>query len=379
MVAPIGTGKSSLQAGLKHIFELEIQDKIIDKLEQTKILLPQLDFNAINEFIDENIRSYNDFAKLTNNLIKQLDINDSFIFDIVNFYQVYSLFYDYIYAYYCLNYRNNYVMSKTKIFSRVTNNYNLSYLVDNQKINEAYINQSYDIEDYVVELLDELTDEFGAGKYFNDIKDENGAKDYRRKYRHIHKENNRIISTKQDASDEIKKYRILNNTEVEILQKVKLIGRFLFIQKIFLFLLSFVSFFRNLIIFFKWLFRKKIRKNYSLSDYNDFLYNQKNLYKTLKSKVHFLFKTLDSFGFCYFKTKVFLSNKDIESSSNYYKVNFYIPMTYCFGVYDTFEFNYIQLNLLSKSRSYAVEILRYEEEHIDIIKDKGKKYESATF
>lgn len=381
LVAGIRTGKSSLQSGLKHIFELELQDKILDIFNLIKIILNKIDFNKLNDYLDKNILSYNDFDKLTSELMEELKISDVFIFDYLTFKKTSELIYSYVYCYYVYYFRNNYVMSKTKIYSQVTGNFNLYYDVDNQKINEAYLNKSYDIEDYMIELLDELTDEFGASKRYYDMKEEDGAKEYRRKLGHLHQETNRIITTKQDASDEIKKYRTLNNTEVEILKKVKLIGNKKRIQDTLDLFIKICYFLRNIRVFFNWLFKKKLRKDIGFFDYLDKLKNINSFTKQLERKVYFFKKLLDSKGYCKFPTRVFTSNKDIESSSNYHKITFIIPAMYCFGTYNNFEFNFIQKDLLTQSKAYSVEVLRYEQEHFTglLNQEKEANYEYKTF
>ena len=156
-----------------------------------------------------NEHPYPDFDQLTEAIMDAHKLKgEGLHYNMVGQVKIQKLILDYIFGLYVLNVRNNYVQSKTPFYSNVTHNFSLGLNIEWLKIREAYKNKDYAILDWMVILIDELTDEAGAMTYMDDLKDLAGAKEYRRKFGQIHQERNRMISTKQDVMDEVKSIEI---------------------------------------------------------------------------------------------------------------------------------------------------------------------------
>lgn len=355
IIGKIRIGKTSLLSGLSHLFQIVIINKNQETIDDIQKIFYFIDFNDFDnilftEFLNDN----NDFNDLTNIILNLYEFNgDHLVYDFLSFKKVKQYIYDYIEAFHTLNIRQQYVYSKTFIYSHITNKANLKYNLEWTKIKEAYKNKRYGIYDNFVELIDESTDDLGAGNNFDDIKDETGAKEYRRKYGHLHREKNYFITTKQDSTDEVKRFRNLTQSNIEIIEKVNIVGSFKMLNYLLNKLkgipdtVNNIRF--NIIAVFKGLIEDEKRLPYL---------NRKNkstqFGKKFQNKIYYIQKFLFSQSYCSFKTNIYLNEQDVgkENSKNkiYYEpFNFVIPLRYCFGSFNTHQFQYIQDELINNS------------------------------
>ena len=356
IIGKIRVGKSTLLSGITHVFQIIIINDNNDIMDRIRRIFYDIDFNEFDNIIlylyyEKKIY---DLDKITLEILKYYNYNGYTLrYNYLDFKTIKTLFKEYIESFYVINIRDQYVMSKTYIYSHITNKSNIEYDIDMTKINYAYANKNYAIEDNLIEVIDEATDDIGAAKQYDDMNDESGAKEYRRKYGHIHREKNYMITTKQDSSDEIARFRRLNQSNIEIIEKVKIIGKYrtvnYFIEKIYKYIekYNYIKFFIKAIL--KGLFNKEKRNEYI--NYN---FKKKYRGKKLQYKLNFIQEYLFSLAYCKFKTKVYSNEDDVgkenSNSKIYYdQFNFVIPLRYCFGTIQIHEFSYIQKQLLSNS------------------------------
>lgn len=353
----IRIGKSTLMSGLSHVFQIIIMGNNNEIMKDVRNDFYFIDFNEFEKVIlDSYYRENNhDLDLITDILLLKYDFNgDHLKYNFLNFENVKQLLKNYVESYYVIYIRDQYVYSKSKIYSHITNKMNLEYDLNWTKIKEAYWNKNYVIYDNFVELIDEASDDIGAGNQYEDRKDESGAKEYRRKFGHIHREKNYMITTKQDSSDEIARYRRLNQSNIEIENKVNVIGNFkkinYFINKTISFVDSFNRFRFKLLAIFRGIIDSDERDQFVNVKLKGKIFGRK-----LEYKFTFLQKFLFSKSYCEFNCNIYQKEEDVgkenTNSKHYYDdFTFIIPLKYCFGCFNTHEYSYIENELIKNSK-----------------------------
>ncbi len=365
---PIRTGKTSLLSGLSSISQIIIMNEIQSLLTRTIKIFKRVDFNHFNSYLDELFSDQEeniDFELITDVMLEIFKLDgEKLHYTMIGNIKVRKLITDYIFAYYCLHVRNNFVQSKTPFYSHITYNYNLELNTRWLGIREAYKNKDYAILDYMVILIDETTDEAGAMAYLDDIKDEAGGKEYRRKFGQIHQERNRIITTKQDVMDEVKKYRNLTHSNLVIDQKVRVVGHHPIIYKV-------AEFITKLPLLFLYIFKiypRLIGRNilflmtfgriqrHSKHDLITYYFQKTGLKRNIENKLYYYKNFFTSTGYNHYYGYILKRAEDIDKiTADREEFSFYIPTIYCFGTYDTHYYKEMQKELLDNSQTVATE------------------------
>jgi len=357
----IRMGKTSLLSGLSSMCVMLIMSDIEALMDKTMRIFKKIDFNEFNKILTEvfNEVKYPDFEALTEEILESYQIDgDGMFFNMVGHIEYRKLILDYVFAFYVLNVRNNFVQSKTPFYSNVTHNFSMKLNLEWLKIREAYKNKDYAILDWMVILIDELTDEAGAMAYLDDIKDLAGAKEYRRKMGQIHQERNRIISTKQDVMDEVKKYRNLTHSNLVLEEKVSTVGNHMWIYHILEFIHGIPVWFLNtFVIKPKFIWSLIRRKGLTYYDVYKPYHDKVGLIRNNESKLYYYKIFFDSIGYNKYYGFKLKRAEDIERvSSEKDEFKLYIPTYYCFGTYNTHYYSYMQKELLENSNTATSEV-----------------------
>ncbi|MGI6360247.1 MAG: hypothetical protein ACOX02_04345 [Acholeplasmatales bacterium] len=232
----VKVGKSSFSNGLKHAYEELMISKLMKKIKDVKIKFYKTNFTLLDAFVFEKIICHLEcygrvrFKELAEMVIYEFKLNDKFVYDYINVKSIFKLIVEYVEAFYYLNINFNFVQSKTKTYSKITGKFNLEHNIDSHKIFEAYVNGTWSINRYTIELMDEASDEVEASIWRQ--MEDTGVKEFRRKYAHIFEETNRLISIKQDSSDEVKRLRTLYHNNLNVMHKPVLRGVHTNVQRI---------------------------------------------------------------------------------------------------------------------------------------------------
>jgi hypothetical protein len=363
LIGEIGGGKSSGQSAITHAYTVIFQQKIIELMTKVKTIYKSIDFNDIDEYLYSAFteQSEYDFNQIVRDLFHIFNINQNIVYDFFSYKTTFDYFKDYVFSFYVLYIRNNYVYSVTHIFNRISGNFNMKLNLEWHKIKEAYKKQDYGIEDFAVELIDEASDELASGFWHDLEKDESGAKEYRRKYRHIHQERNRMIDTRQDSSDMVKKLRNLTQTHLEmtetkyifLFKELYMIIQSLLKSKMFLYKLF------KLYIPYAWYKLPRLRKGMSYQEFYDIRYATINKLRNQYNKILYIEWYLKSYGLVRFYAKKYHSADDVGKTSEEYfdRLKLYFPALWAFGTYEQFAFNSIQEQLLQfNKRSNQAEV-----------------------
>lgn len=390
----IRVGKTSLQSGLSSVCQIITIQDITALIDRTKMILNRIDFNEFNEVamyflvVDE----LPDFEKITLHFLKLYNLDGKALhFDMIGQVTVEKLILDYLYALWVMNIRNNFVQSKTPFYSPITGTYNMNLETDWLKIREAYAKKNYAIHDWMTLLIDELTDEAGAMEYLSDVKDEQGGKEYRRKFGQIHQERNRMITTKQDVMDEVKKFRNLTHSNLVVEEKVQMVGNFMWIYRIIAYFtnqkISMLRFFRVLPRFlrgrlkalvlnpFRFLLKKPLLTWLTLDEISEDYRNRVGRYRNIENRLYYVEQFFKSIGYNRYVGYKIKRAEDIErAKADRDEFTFYIPTYMCFGTYDTHLYKEYQKDLLERSNVISHEVNSYRDKQhlkakVDVIQE----------
>jgi len=348
----ISAGKTSLASGLSHVYQLNLLNRIQKLLKEYQMYLHRINFSQFNDRVFEllSIHGIKNYYIITDKLLDEFSLNDIPVYNYLNFTTMREMTKSYVIAFAALL-RNNFVASKTRFFSRITNTMNLDYDITQQDIYKIFETGDYFVEDYLVEIIDEAQDDNASANWRE--QETTGRKQYRNKYRHIHEQNNFMIGIKQDESDEVKKQRTLYQTNIKIVDKVQVVFVYRYLYKIFEWLYRFEDApyrFLKLRLPYAFYYLKNLLSydKYSFQAYCDARYDKPSITRNVDHKLLFLRWFLESLSYNVFHVEIAHDADDLSKESKVDSIELVIPTIYCF-TYPRFEFNKIQSDLLEKS------------------------------
>lgn len=357
--APVGYGKTSGANGITTILEIDIINKLNFVILEAKQLLRFWDFNEINSFLDEIIISNNyeyiDSLDIAKELMVDFKIPNYISYDFFNGRTTLNILTDYVEAYYHLNVRASYVISKTRRYSVITNEMASIYDPKQIEIFNRYREKNYNLLPFSIILEDESSDDRGY-KNWQEAAD-TGSKEFFSKIRHIFKETVRFINMKQRSADEVKQERALKDTNIVIYEKTyqvndnkKLFKRMKFFYSLKIFPYKLKKIYIPYILFY---IKNAIKKNkVTLDDYIYSNYNHVNKYRDYEHKLLFLQYWINSLKYNVYHIRIYDNEENINSDNDkfYKEETLVFPSTYCF-VYPKFEFDGIQNDLIKDTIS----------------------------
>ena len=348
----ISKGKTSISSGLSHIYQLDFLQRIQDLMKQYQSYLNKIDFSTFNDRVYQLIleKGIKEVYLITDTIMKEYLLTDYPVYNYLSFTSMREMTKSYIIAFGAMI-RNNFVASKTRFYSRITNTMNLDYEITQQDIYKVIESGEYFIEDYLVEIIDEAQDDNAAELWREQEK--TGRKQYRNKYRHIHEQNNRMISIKQDESDEVRKQRSLYQTNLKLVDgvEVKFIYRFVYKLLEWLYRIEDAPYrFFKLRVPYSFYYLKNLLSydKYSYSAYCEARYDKPSITRDVDHRLIFVKWFLESLNYNVFTVQLAEETDDLGKDTKTETFKLVIPSIYCF-TYPRFEFNQIQTDLLKKS------------------------------
>lgn len=381
--APIKTGKTSLGQGISHILQILTMNRIEELFDKTKKMFKTIDFVKLDDFIMSDFVSQYEaiieacenpsiemisIKKTVQNLFLHFRFQDRLIYDFINIRSFSDWMYKYAEGLFVMYIRSNFVQSKTKVYSHITGKFNYSYDLNDQKIYLAYEKGEFAIYKYMVEMIDEASDDIEAEKW-REEKD-SGAKEYRRKYAHIFEETNRMITIKQDSSDEIKKFRSLHQSNLYIIEKVDQRGTGRDLYAIIKTILYIPVFFYQLRLKLAFGLRYMVhfirtREKLDYSQFENLHYAMINLQRKIDNKLYYIDMFLKRIAYNRFHVLNYPSEEDVGKRDPVYysEMTLYIPTIYCWGVFNHVEYKTIYEDLMNVSKKHANEVNYYVREN----------------
>ncbi len=342
----IRVGKTSNASSIIHICTILFQQSLTELIHKTKVLFKTIDFNMMDDYIFSLFAATQfeqiNFEDVTGKVIElfQIDSNGHY-FDFIKDRSVHELIYDYVVGVYVLYVRNNYVMANIPIFNRITGNYSFQLETRWLEVRNAYDKKDFGIDDYMILFIDEITDDKGASMWTQDAKDESGYKEYLRKFGQYHQERNRLISTKQDAFDEVRKNRNLTQSNIHMMSKVKTIHTNRFIFRLIQMTYSSKLFMYKSWINFKFIL-KVIRSPKMIKGFKshramfmDKEFSSVNYERNVMNRLFFWDQFLFSFGYNVYQMKNYADVEDVGKKDEGEEFVLVAPVIYGFGTYET--------------------------------------------
>lgn len=336
----VGGGKSSLMAGLTHYKTINFQEMISEKINNTQKILYLLDWNRINQLIQEYYQTDTKINNILDKILNDNELSKQFQGFYNNFRQdtpKVTLLKDYITAY-CALLRNNYVLANYRLYNRLTDTFNIDLQPNFFDIKTFEGRQNYYIPAYSIIVEDELSlSSLKNTSSYHEI-DKVGRDTTMRLFRQLKNETAFYIGSAQNISRNAKIFRELANSYFEILS-MDLIG----VQKT-----------------YSRIFQKK--ENRYINKLSKKRYQNK--LPELKKKIFDCYQEQNKIfaaGFIRYTVRIAKNMKDLErfDKSDLKVQELYIPMTWSFGTYLKCQFEEFDkyLNDISKKSDSDLKVI----------------------
>ena len=337
----MGTGKT---LGMVLIANSKIRimlQKINEKLENTIITFPDVDFYTLNEVIDELVEKneWENAEKVYKDFFGNMD---GVYFDFLNVKSFKKQLIDYIDYYFILNYRINFIISNFYVFSRMT--YTPSKLLPEKEleIRNLYKNWNYCLDRCLVILKDEQNVENGNVNSNSKETKLNGEKEFLSLVRQLYEGMLFVIKTKQIYEDEYIGTRRLETARLDMNSCDEIIFDFKLTKKLINKWLSFLKF----IFEFKYRFiissskREEMKRKAYLGV--NWYRKKENFWNGVKSY-------LTSLGLIVLNVDITLGKKTHEN------VELFFPLKEGYGTYETHDYSCVRKEMEKMSINSFVE------------------------
>lgn len=343
--AKVGGGKTSFLAGISQFEAYRLKNKSEAFCKWVQVIIPYVDYKMLDEFIESSYLSLRKVDKVYSFLLTYEWIKDAFngiYFDHIQKTPKYALLKDYITAK-CALLRNQYIGANFTLYNRISSTYNFEYDYTMLDIKVIETQKNYILPKYSALLMDEALLSLYKNTTSITVVGDTGQDTAQRLIRHLSKETVRIYSTAQSISRQSKIIRELGTSFICI-EKFEVLGQLKTIDK----------------------FYKLIEDHYrNKIESNEDLMLKSNKYKDKVSKIFDKRKKL--FARCYIKYTIQIYNsledigKTVDNCSSKTDIKeFYFPLTWCWGVYNTTEFSYIDdfLNNVSNKTDLDLKVAK---------------------
>lgn len=346
---PKGAGKTTTACGFAHMLTEYIIALCINRMNDIRIKLHHVDFNLVQAYFVKCLEDLNYFHKVSpykswyyDEAIEQtvsfIIQDDKFQYYYTNFVDVENkreLLEDYLLYFLILNFRHHYVVSTASFFNRVSCENALLYDPSSLELRSVLEKRNFDQDFCNIIFNDEVS--LGRGNvYSNDKKVKlAGTVYFKILERNAFLGTHYTISMKQSSMNEVKQDRDLCDCNLEIFDRKDDLATFKTLQKVLDFFYSICSIPIKLWYFISSIFRKL--------SYRELLEIKMNKLGPLRRIEHFIYqikKLLISTGYIRIRMKLYLRPEDVgsENDKKYKPYVFYIPIQWCYGVVDTYEY-----------------------------------------
>lgn len=340
----VGAGKTLTAVCMVQMKTLVLQDKLNDRLNNIIDNYVKLDFNNINDYLDNYFNNLGnkkyDNETLYNELFGAMSGTN---FDFLNMRSIKKDLSDYIDFYYILNFRCNYIISNFYVFSRVT--MSVSKVLDQQtlELKNLYKTMNYSLDRALFIVNDEQNVENGnVNSNSKDMKT-SGRKELLSLIRNIYEGLTEVITTKQIHEDEFIGTRRLEVTKLDVNDCKTIIYNFQYLHNLIDKWLKFKYWLFGFWYMFIPMKKKRERKI-------DEKYKKAN--NKYRKKVFFwtgVKNFLNSQGLLVINVDITENKKTTEG------VDLFFPLKFGYGTYDTHDYSCVRKELEKMSRTSFIE------------------------
>ncbi len=345
---PKGAGKTTTACGFAHMLTEYIIALCMRRMDDIRIKLEHVDFNFVQAYFVGCLKNldqldsppykswyYDEAISKTVSFIIQDEKFKYYYTNFVNVENKKELLEDYLLYYLILNFRHHYVVSTASFFNRVSLENALLYDPTSLELRSVLSEKNFDQDFCNIIFNDEVS--LGRGNvYSNDKKVKlAGTVYFKILERNAFLGTHYTISMKQQAMNEVKQDRELCDTNLDIFDRKDDLSTFKSLQKLLDFFYSVCSLPIKIWYFISSIFRKR--------SYRELLEHKKNSPGALRRLEKFIYqvkKLLISTGYIRIRMKLYLRPEDVgsENEKKYTPYVFYIPIQWCYGVVDTYEY-----------------------------------------
>ena len=372
----IGSGKTTGTAGLITCLEYILMNKINEMTNKSFLNLYDLDFNVLEQIIEQAYVDGINKYQLLEMLLESLD-QDEARGSILDKETVKTLLFNFIEAKYRL-FDANFVMSNFPFKSNLTGSISKAFKVDYLNLNNIYsgIDINYPVPNYLIVAIDEANTDSNkkSTNFMSYSKEDTGFSTALRLARNMHKGTFYLIYVMQNAERLVKEEReiFVNNLNM---QGLEIVTYFKFVEVV-LDLFNFMNnLFEKIVALFH--FRKK-----------EMYMKKPNLFRKVRYKLSLLASKLFTKSYVVYTVRNYKDVDDIGKENNdnniyYESFDFVFPITYVFGTVDTFYYKFVQEYLEMNSKLQFKELkdmiessLLHEVDQQELLKDLLSKKES---
>lgn len=357
--AQVGGGKTSFLAGISQFEAYNLKNKAESFVKWIQVIIPDVDYSTLDQYIESAYAGLRNVNKIYTFLLTYDWIKDAFdgvYYDHVQHTPKYSLLKDYITAK-CALMRNQYIGANFSVFNRITGNFNFEYSYSMLDIKEEEVQKNYILPKYSVIMFDEALLSLYKNTTSNSIAGDTGQDTAERLIRHLGKELVRIYSSGQKIKRMLKLIRELGTCFI-LIREHEVVGQLKTLDSIYKFI-----------------------ENH----YRNKLDNKPELYLTenkIKNKVSQIFdkrKKLFARSYLKYTLQIYYDEEDMGKEIEHCQAKseikeFYFPLTWCWGTYNTTEFSYIDDFLSDLSNKSDID-LKVAKETLTDLEKKTKALE----
>lgn len=343
--AQVGGGKTSFLAGISQFEAYNLKNKAESFVRWIQIIIPDVNYKELDSYIESAYASLRSVIQVYRALLTYEWIEEAFkgdYYDHVQRVSKYSLLKDYITAK-CALMRNQYIGANFSVYNRITETFNFEYSYSMLDIKEEEVQKNYILPKYCVILFDEALLSLYKNTTSNSVAGDTGQDTSQRLIRHIGKETVRLYSTSQSISRQLKLIRELG-TAFLLIREYEIVGQFKTIDSIYKFIEEH--------------YRNKI-------DGNEDLMLKANKYKDKVSKFFDKRKKLFARTYLKYTVQIYYDEQDLGKEPEHCQSKtelkeFYFPLTWAWGTYNTTEFQFIDdfLNDLSNKTDIDLKVAK---------------------
>lgn len=336
-----GVGKTTTAAGICNYLIIYIQQKMMEEMENIRIMLSKIDFNLIENDYLENLKKFEfDHNLAVKQTIQSLTINN-FASDYLAIKDPFKLLSDYLKRFYILNFRKNYVLSKTYFFDCI--NFENAILLDSASLELSNVakNNNYQLDLGMVIFDDEKSLDSGNNLSLNKDVKCSGRKIQRALLRNAYEGLCFEVTTKQYDKDEVAIERKQIDANLNIRRRKELDSNMFIVHA-----LKIIYWFCILPVKIFYLFNTEKIISFK---------NSPGFYRNFEKMIYDLENVIRSEGYIKVYCRNYFDPDDVgKQGKQYYDNTFLIfEKELCYGSCDTYEWRSIA-SYYDDYRSFAV-------------------------
>lgn len=375
---PIRSGKTTLVAGLSHLYTFKIINSLQSRIHEIELILKEINFKKFCNKLDLLNLDLDSYLGKFNFIIDDFIQSDDFgqwlfshdlnvpYFDFLKYQDKLDLLKEYVYLYLHLK-RVNYVFSNVRMFNHVTNSYSFEF--DNNWIKLKEHQDFPLLENSVFVEDDKLIYDSNIGT-MKKLYQDSGSDLFYRLFGHLFREKSYYICSVQDINRWLKLEREIAQTHIYVFSS-NVVGNFPKLN-------MFLQFYESIISYIYNIFQRVYK--------NEQYFNENNWFKRRFYKIHQLRKKLFSKAFVRFDVGIYSDiekvGKEIKQDDEHsYYYAFVLPVCYVYGSLNTHEFHCLYDYLYNRSKlkySDLKETKIKEDEILDILKKYDEKINTKS-